>query len=205
MIDLLGLFQKRSFVLPNTCSIGVPDPSVFGGLPSKFLKYLCHSFTRSSELDAFNFEDCVLLLPVMSFISFHAAPWFELALASSTSFTFLVSSSCCIWAYAPYRTSFFALYSACRDSSSFASEYFLYASSTPALALTTLGSKFRASRLHLGACVNSRRRREEEGEKNTRYFYSLESHRQSKQTIKLLTKDNLDTLNKLIPTSKLNF
>ena len=34
----------------------------------------------------------------------------------------------------------------------------------------------------------------EEGEKSTRYFYSLESHRQSKQTIKLLTKANLDTL-----------
>ena len=33
----------------------------------------------------------------------------------------------------------------------------------------------------------------EEGEKSTRYSYSLESQRQTKQTIKLLTKDNLDT------------
>ena len=34
----------------------------------------------------------------------------------------------------------------------------------------------------------------EEGEKSTRYFYSLENHQKSKQTIKLLTKNNLDTI-----------
>ena len=34
----------------------------------------------------------------------------------------------------------------------------------------------------------------EEGEKSTRYFYSLENHQKSKQTIKLSTKNNLDTI-----------
>ena len=34
----------------------------------------------------------------------------------------------------------------------------------------------------------------EEGEKSTRYFYSLENNRKAKQTIKLLTKNNLDTI-----------
>ena len=34
----------------------------------------------------------------------------------------------------------------------------------------------------------------EEGEKSTRYFYSLENNWKAKQTIKLLTKNNLDTI-----------
>ena len=34
----------------------------------------------------------------------------------------------------------------------------------------------------------------EEGEKITRYFYSLERQRQMKQTINVLTKANLDTI-----------
>ena len=34
----------------------------------------------------------------------------------------------------------------------------------------------------------------EEGEKSTRYFYSLERQKQSKQTINVLTKMNLDTI-----------
>ena len=34
----------------------------------------------------------------------------------------------------------------------------------------------------------------EEGEKSTRYFYSLENQQKAKQTIKLLTKNNLDTI-----------
>ena len=34
----------------------------------------------------------------------------------------------------------------------------------------------------------------EEGEKSTRYFYSLERQHQTKQTINVLTKDNLDTI-----------
>ena len=37
----------------------------------------------------------------------------------------------------------------------------------------------------------------EEGEKSTRYFYSLEQQKQSKQTINVLTKDNLDTITEL--------
>ena len=36
----------------------------------------------------------------------------------------------------------------------------------------------------------------EEGEKSTRYFYSLERQKQSKQTINVLTKMNLDTITK---------
>lgn len=34
----------------------------------------------------------------------------------------------------------------------------------------------------------------EEGEKSTRYFYSLENQQKTKQTIKLLTKNNVDTI-----------
>lgn len=34
----------------------------------------------------------------------------------------------------------------------------------------------------------------EEEERSTRYFYSLEKSRQAKQTIRILTKDNLDTV-----------
>ena len=34
----------------------------------------------------------------------------------------------------------------------------------------------------------------EEGEKSIRYFYSLENQQKAKQTIKLLTKNNLDTI-----------
>ena len=34
----------------------------------------------------------------------------------------------------------------------------------------------------------------EEGEKSTRYFYSLERRQQTKHTISMLTKDNLDTI-----------
>ena len=37
----------------------------------------------------------------------------------------------------------------------------------------------------------------EEVERSTRYFYSLEKSRQAKQTIRILTKDNLDTVSEL--------
>ena len=42
--------------------------------------------------------------------------------------------------------------------------------------------------------IRAKARFMEEGEKSSRYFYSLEKRRQADQTIKTLTKDNLDTI-----------
>ncbi|KAL9984497.1 hypothetical protein ACROYT_G006797 [Oculina patagonica] len=42
--------------------------------------------------------------------------------------------------------------------------------------------------------IRTKARFAEEGEKSTRYFYNLEKSRQADQTIKILTKDNLDTI-----------
>lgn len=42
--------------------------------------------------------------------------------------------------------------------------------------------------------IRTKARFSEEGEKSTKYFYNLEKSRQADQTIKILTKDNLDTV-----------
>ena len=57
--------------------IGMSDPSMLGGFPRRFLKYVCHRFTRSSGLSAFSLEDCALFLHVISLFSFQAVLLFE--------------------------------------------------------------------------------------------------------------------------------
>lgn len=42
--------------------------------------------------------------------------------------------------------------------------------------------------------IQTKARFSEEGKKRTKYFYNLEKSRQTDQTIKILTKDNLDTV-----------
>ena len=42
--------------------------------------------------------------------------------------------------------------------------------------------------------IRAKARFMEEGEQSTRYFYSLEKHRKAEKTIRVLTKDNMDTV-----------